>query len=43
MQANVLVVDDEADVRKLVATALSLDGHEVYEAVDGRQAVDLSF
>ncbi len=43
MQANVLVIDDEADVRKLVATALSLDGHDVYEAVDGRQGVDMAF
>lgn len=43
MQKNILVVDDEADVRKLISTAMILDGHEVFEAGDGRSAVDMAF
>ncbi len=42
MQANILVADDEDDVRKLISTAMALDGHEVFEAADGRSAVDLA-
>lgn len=47
--ARVLVIDDEEDVRQLLATGLGVDGHTVFEAADGdegiamlaRQAVDL--
>ncbi|MER3396864.1 MAG: hypothetical protein C4319_08820 [Acidimicrobiia bacterium] len=43
MRANILVADDEDDVRKLVSTALALEGHDIFEASDGRAAVDLAF
>jgi len=47
--ARVLVIDDEVDVRRLLAAGLGADGHTVLEAADGdegvavlgRQAVDL--
>jgi CheY-like chemotaxis protein len=34
----VLVVDDDRGVREVLATMLTLDGHEVVEAVDGLEA-----
>ena len=37
--ARVLVVDDEADIRKLVAHLLRRSGHEVAEADNGRAAL----
>ncbi len=37
--AQVLVVDDEADLRELVRINLELDGHEVDVATDGRDAL----
>ncbi|MGQ0520937.1 MAG: response regulator [Actinomycetota bacterium] len=37
--AQVLVVDDEADIRGLVRLSLELDGHDVSEAVDGVDAL----
>jgi PleD family two-component response regulator len=43
MQANILVADDEDEIRKIISTALGLDGHEIFEAADGRAAVDLAF
>jgi two-component system response regulator MprA len=36
---RVLVVDDEADVREPIATALDLEGHRVTAAVDGLDAL----
>ena len=39
--AHVLVVDDEEAVRTLVCRALALDGHEVTEAADGKEAMRL--
>jgi len=39
--ANVLVVDDEADVRDIVATGLKVAGFDVSTAPDGHRAVDL--
>jgi DNA-binding response OmpR family regulator len=36
---RILVVDDEADIRRLVATALDASGYEVHEAADGEAAI----
>ncbi|TMD46872.1 MAG: response regulator [Chloroflexi bacterium] len=38
---EVLVADDDQDVRDMVRTALQLDGHHVLEAPDGRTAWEL--
>ena len=40
---KVLVVDDEARMRKLVKDFLSIKGYKVLEAEDGEQAVDIFF
>lgn len=40
---KILVVDDEARMRKLVKDFLSKSGYEVLEAEDGRQATDIFF
>jgi two-component system chemotaxis response regulator CheY len=40
-RGRVLVVDDEADVRKAVNLALTKSGFEVIEADDGRKAVEV--
>lgn len=37
--ARVLVVDDEADIRRLVRMSLELAGHEVSEAADGDEGM----
>lgn len=42
-QLKVLVVDDEARMRKLVKDFLSVKGFAVVEAADGEEAVDLFF
>lgn len=39
--ARVLVVDDEGDVRRLVRVTLEADGHQVTEAVDGVEALQV--
>jgi DNA-binding response OmpR family regulator len=36
---RVLVVDDEANIRRIVASYLRADGFEVAEAADGRAAL----
>lgn len=41
MQKKVLIVDDEARLRKLVADFLSREGYVVYEADNGKAALDL--
>ena len=38
--ATILVVEDEANVRKLVAVNLSQRGHQVLEAISGQQALE---
>lgn len=38
--ANVLIVDDEPTIRRLVQTVLELEGHQVTTADDGLQALD---
>ena len=40
---KVLVVDDEARMRKLVKDFLTIKGYKVLEAEDGEQAVDMFF
>ena len=40
MMKKVLVVDDEARIRKIVRDYLVMNGYEVIEAQDGEQAVD---
>ncbi len=37
---SILVIDDNADVRRLLTTYLSLRGHQVTEARNGREAMD---
>lgn len=39
--ATILVVDDEPDIRLLVRFTLGLDGHEVVEARDGAEALEV--
>lgn len=39
-QARILVVDDEPDVRLLLAREISDRGHEVVEVVDSAQAIE---
>ncbi|HET6795036.1 MAG TPA: response regulator [Acidimicrobiales bacterium] len=39
--ATVLIVDDEPDIRSLIAIQLSIAGHHVIEAAEGRSAIDL--
>lgn len=38
--ANILVVEDNDDVREMMAVTLELEGHEVATAVNGRDALD---
>ena len=40
---KILVVDDEARMRKLVSDFLTRDGFEVLEAEDGEKAMDLFY
>jgi two-component system response regulator PilR (NtrC family) len=41
MVYRILLVDDEADSREIVARLLELDGHHVETAQDGSEALDL--
>ncbi|MBA2305700.1 MAG: response regulator [Acidobacteria bacterium] len=38
--ANILVVEDNDDVREMMAVTLELEGHEVATAVNGRDALE---
>ena len=40
LQGQVLVVEDDADVREVMADALAADSHDVAVAADGRAALD---
>ena len=40
---KILVVDDEARMRKLVSDFLTKSGYEVLEAADGEKALDLFY
>jgi len=42
MAKKVLIVEDETDVLKVVSFVLRKKGYEIYEAVDGQQAVELA-
>ncbi|RYF47491.1 MAG: response regulator, partial [Cytophagaceae bacterium] len=39
--ARILVIDDAKNIRKMVTLTLQKDGHEVEEAVDGAQGLEL--
>ena len=39
---RILVVDDEADIRRLVATALDASGYDVHLAADGEEALRMA-
>jgi DNA-binding response OmpR family regulator len=39
---KVLVADDSIVVRRLVCARLAADGHDVFEAADGQEAVDIA-
>lgn len=39
--ARLLIIDDESDFLSILALLVQRQGHEVVEASDGRQAVDL--
>ena len=39
---KILIADDEQKIREVIKEYAEYDGHEVYEAVDGRQAVDMA-
>ncbi len=41
MKKNILVIDDEKSVRKVLVYALELLGYQVSTAVNGRQALDI--
>jgi DNA-binding NtrC family response regulator len=40
--ARILVVDDDADIRTILADRLTARGHEVFEAADGLKALEIS-
>ncbi len=40
--AKILAVDDSASMRQMVAFTLKSAGHEVIEAVDGKNALDIA-
>lgn len=40
--AKVLIIEDEKDIRANLRRFLRLEGHEVHEAENGRQGVDLA-
>ncbi len=37
---KILVVEDDADIRKMLSMRLEIDGYEVIEAEDGEQGLD---
>lgn len=41
MPAKVLVVDDDATNRKLLVTLITHMGHQVFEACDGREGLEM--
>lgn len=41
MKPKILVVDDEWEIRSLLKTALEIEDFEVWESVDGEEALDL--
>ena len=41
MQDNVLIVDDNADIRSFVRASLEVEGYRVTEAIDGTSAINV--
>lgn len=41
MNSNILIVDDEPDVLMLCRVNLEFDGYNVFEAIDGEQALEI--
>ena len=41
MPAKILIVEDNPDMRELLAVALKMEGHTVYTADDGREGLKL--
>lgn len=39
---RILIVDDQEDIRELVRMTLEIDGHEVHEAADGADALQMA-
>ena len=39
--ARILIVDDNADIRRLIATILGPTGHELFQAEDGERALQM--
>jgi two-component system, sensor histidine kinase len=39
---RILVVEDNDDAREMLRTALTLDGHDVHEAADGRTGLEMA-
>ena len=37
---KILVVDDEASIRRILETRLSMIGYEIYTAADGDEAIE---
>src|SRR5438270_13494658 len=42
LMARILIIDDDDMLRTVLAKALVLHGHEVIEATDGRQGVEIA-
>ncbi|HEY7435756.1 MAG TPA: response regulator [Methylomirabilota bacterium] len=40
-RARILVIDDERNVRDLIADALKIEGHDVHTAANGKEGLDL--
>ena len=41
MAYNILIAEDEAQIRRVLKTYLKQDGYEVFEASDGQMAIDI--
>lgn len=39
---KILIVDDEEDILELLAYNFEKDGYEVYQAIDGEQAIEMA-
>jgi two-component system cell cycle response regulator DivK len=42
MTKRILVVEDDADNRRIVVKVLTLEGYEILEATDGRSAIEVA-
>lgn len=39
--ARLLLIEDDDELRRVIAQALAAGGHEVFQAADGRQGIDI--